>query len=244
MKIGAWLVALLMAAAASAQTVYESKSGQGRVFSDRPMTGGRAVDLPPLNVIESVPASPPSAGASAADAAVNGRAPMDRAPEYRRFVIVFPEQGGSVAANNASFEVRLASEPALHLAQGHAFLLRLNGRQVPGRYTGTELMIPPEVFDAIPPSGVQRQLLEAMIVDGSGRILATATPVEFQTRFVTILQNPHRGVNQQPYQRPMQGVPVVPNALNPPVPSAKPVERPAREAAPSGGRPVNRTKDQ
>lgn len=228
------LMALLLTLPAGAQTVYESKGEHGRVFSDRPTTGARAVELKPLNVVEPVPVASetePGRGERPTQGKRSGgtdarAAAADRGTDYRRFAIVFPEQGGTVAANNASFEVRLSSDPSLQIAQGHVFVLRLNGRPVPGRFAGTELMIPPETFDNVAPSGVQRQMLEAFIVDGSGRSIATATPVEFQMRFVTILQNPN--LRPQPYGQPY--VQPTPRPVPLPAPNRpQNSERPARE---------------
>ena len=43
---------LLGAAAAHAQTVYQSRGANGPVFSDKPQPGAKAIQLKPLNVIE------------------------------------------------------------------------------------------------------------------------------------------------------------------------------------------------
>lgn len=166
------------------QTVYESRGAQGKVYSDRPSPGSKAVDLRPLNVIEPVPVSPAAPSPPAGGAAE--KAP----PAYRTLTVVFPEAGGSVAANHATFEVRVAVDPPLQVGKGHAFALRLDGRPVPGRYTATEMMIPPEFFGDVAPAGVQRHVIEASIVDDGGRVLLVSPPVEFQTRFVTVLQRP------------------------------------------------------
>lgn len=109
----------------------------------------RAVALPPINVAPSPPAAvtpalPPGAGESppAREAAP---------PPYRNLVIVWPEDEGSVLANDAIFEVRLAVEPPLRLGDEHAFAVRINGRAVEQRFTASEFMIPPEFWgDALP----------------------------------------------------------------------------------------------
>jgi hypothetical protein len=181
------LLASMSSAAVIAQTVYESKGGQGKVYSDRPLPGGKPVDLRPLNVIEPVPVPP--ANASPVPAADSS--PAKLATPYRSLTVVFPEPGGSVAANNATFEVRLAVDPPLLVEKGHAFALRLDGRPVPGRYTATEMMVPPEFFGNVAPAGVQRHVLEASIIDAGGQTVMQAAPIDFQTRFVTVLQRPH-----------------------------------------------------
>lgn len=215
------ILALCLSALAPAQTVYESKGGQGKVYSDRPTPGARAVELRPLTVVEPVPVAPAAAAEPARD---GGRQRQAAAPPtYQSLRVVFPEEGGSVAANNASFEVRLAVDPPLRVEQGHAFALRLDGRPVPGRFTATEIMVPPEFFGNIPPSGVQRHVLEASIVDAGGQTLLTAPPVDFQTRFVTVLQRPH-GLRPRPAPPPAPVQPPAP-ALEPAPPAGRRLDR-------------------
>lgn len=199
---------VLLIGTAVAQTVYESKSGQGKVYSDRPLPGGKPVDLKPLNVIEATPVAPAAPKAAAEDAKP---AVSAAATAYRSLTVVFPEAGGSVAANNATFEVRVSIDPPLQIAKGHAFSLRLDGRPVPGRYTATEMMVPPEFFGDVAPAGVQQHVLEVSVVDAQGGSLLTAAPVSFQTRFVNVLQRPHQpgqvpggiGTLPQPPQKPL-----------------------------------------
>lgn len=223
------LLLLILAAPglALAQTVYESKSGQGKVYSDRPAPGAKAIELRPLTVIEPIPVAPAAAEA----AQDSGGRPRQEAPApaYRSLRVVFPEAGGSVAANNATFEVRLAVDPPLQVAKGHAFVFRLDGRPVPGRFTATEIMIPPEFFGEVAPSGVQRHVLEASIVDAGGQSLLSAPAVDFQTRYVTVLQRPH-GFPPRPVPAPQPPVP--PKA---PLQKAPAVEPPA-ERRPDGRR--------
>lgn len=184
------LLALTFAAAAPAQTVYETRGATGKVYSDRPLPGSKAVDLKPLTVIEPLPVEAPAARPQEATASVPG-------PAYRSLAIVFPEQNGSVAANTGSFEVRVTLDPPLRIASGHAFVLRLDGRNVPGRHTVSEMTVPPEFFGDVVPAGVQAHVVEASVVDLQGAVLIAAEPVSFQTRFVTLLQRP-RIVPKQP----------------------------------------------
>ena len=175
-----------------AQTVYESKSGQGKVYSDRPLPGSKAVELRPLNVVEPVPVPPaPSAGEASREAGAPRQDASGAGASYQSLRVLFPEEGGSVVANDATFEVRLAAEPRLRVERGHAFVLRLNGRTVPGRFTATEIMVPPEFFEVGELANVQRHVLQASIVDASGQILLNAPPVDFQSRFMNVLQRPH-----------------------------------------------------
>ena len=213
---------LLLASVVMAQTVYESTSGQGRVYSDRPTTGSKPLELRPLNVIEPTHVAPASPKAAAPEE------PKTVAPAlaYRSLTVVFPEQGGSVASNTATFEVRVSIDPPLQIGKGHAFLLRFDGRTVGIRYTSTEMMVPPEFFGEAIPAGAQRHLLEVSVVDGQGGAVFAATPVDFQTRFVTTLQRPH-----QP--RPL--LPVTPPR---PVPKPLPAPAPFSEPAPDNRQPV------
>jgi hypothetical protein len=183
-----------------AQTVYEAPSGKGKIYSDQPIPGGKPVVLRPLTVIESPPVAAP-APASTAAAADNAK-PDSAASAYRSLAVVFPEANGSVAANNATFEVRVSIDPPLQVVRGHAFALRLDGRNVPGRYTATEMMVPPEFFGNVAPAGVQQHVLEASVVDAQGGMLIAAPPVSFQTRFVTVLQRPH-SLQRQPRATPV-----------------------------------------
>ena len=188
---------------AAAQTVYESKSGQGRVFSDRPEPGARPIEMRPLNVVEPIKGSAAAAPAGDKDGK-DGKEKSGKevAPSYRSFAVVFPEADGSVAINNGTFQINLRSDPPLQIGQGHAFTVRLNGRQVPGRYTATEFMVPQEFFgDAVPAVSVQRFQLDASIVDATGATVTTAAPVQFNGRYVTILQNPaYRQQQLYPYK--------------------------------------------
>ena len=192
------LVALALAfvwpvSAAWAQSVYKTPGGSGQapVFSDKPLPGAREVSLPPLNVIESAePKTAPTTRGHSDQGGEKGSVAGESVPTYRSFSVVFPENEGSVVANTAVFEVRLAVEPALQLGAGHAFVVSLNGRPVGQRFTATEFMIPPEFWgDTLPPPN-QRMQLDAAIVDRDGRVLRQALPVSFFMRHATRLQHP------------------------------------------------------
>ena len=187
------------AAAAWAQGVYKTPGapGQAPVFSDKPLPGAREVSLPPLNVIES-----PSETQAVPTKGVPGESRpathAPAAPAYRRLAIVFPENDGSVVANTAVFEVRLAVDPVLQIGAGHAFTVSLNGQGVGRRFTATEFMIPPEFWgDTLPPPN-QRMQLDAAIVDREGKVLLQAAPVSFYLRHASRLLRP-----QQPLPLPL-----------------------------------------
>lgn len=171
------------AAQAQAQTVYEMRGPNGPVYSDKPMPGARAIELPPLNVLDSKSASPahlpPSPPATPTRKPESGKA---IASGYRSFAIAAPENNGSIVAPAAVFEVRLELDPALLLGEGHAFTVSLNGKPVGQRFTASEFMIPPEFWgDTLPPPN-QRYQLSARIVDREGATLKEAVPVVFTLR--------------------------------------------------------------
>ena len=198
---------------AFAQTVYETRGANGPVFSDKPQPGARAIELRPLNVIEKekltgnnasekdVP--PPAPSKATGGKTGNEKAVGDKESSqvYRSFAIVFPENDGSILANTAVFEVRVAVDPALRLDEGHAFSVRVNGQPVAQRFTATEFTIPPEFWgDQMPPPN-QRLQLGAAIVDRNGVVLKEATPIQFQLRYATLLQRPHP-LRPQPHSEP------------------------------------------
>ena len=203
-----------------AQGVFVTRGENGPVFSDKPQPGAKEVALPPLNVM--TPPPEVRSGAKPPPAAGEGSSAAAPAPAYRAFSIVAPENDGSVVANTAVFEVRLAVDPPLQLGERHAFMVSINGRPVAQRFTATEFMIPPEFWgDTLPPPN-QRIQLDASVVDGEGQVLRQAAPVRFYMRHATLLNRP----------RP----PLPPQVVPPPLPP-KPMPRPSTtglEAVPAG----------
>lgn len=187
-----WILVILLlpGAALQAQGVYVSPGANGPVFSDKPQPGAREVTLPPLNVVAppprpvASPAAQEGAKDEVKDGAKDAARPAAALFAYRAFSIVQPENEGSVLANTALFEVRVAVDPPLQLGEGHAFAVSIDGRRVGQRFTANEFMIPPEFWgDVVPPPG-QRLQLDAAIVDGDGRELRKADPVSFFMRYV------------------------------------------------------------
>ena len=183
---------LVFAVVAQAQDIYVIDGKNGPQYSNRPQPGAREVALPPINV-----AVPPET-TTPKSPAVAGETPATRdaaPPAYRTFAIVWPENDGSVLANTAVFEVRLAVDPPLRLGDGHAFMVRINGRTVEQRFTASEFMIPPEFWgDALPPPN-QLMQLDARIVDADGREIVGTTPVRFYLRHATLRKSPPRPVH-------------------------------------------------
>ena len=187
-----------LSAQAQTQTVYEVRGPNGPLYSDKPMPGARAIELPPLNVVDfksaaaiNAVAIPSAAPASAVIPANPTTSATQRKPEsskaiitgYRSFAIVAPENNAIIIAPAAVFEVRLALEPALLLGEGHAFTVSINGKALGQRFTATEFMIPAEFWgDTLPPPN-QRYQLSARIVDRDGTTLKEATPAVFTLRY-------------------------------------------------------------
>jgi hypothetical protein len=185
---------LLQSGAVPAQGVYMTRGEKGPIFSDKPAPGAREVTLQPLTVVAPPKESGPTASATSSAAINDSQKPETAAATYRSFSVVSPENGGSVAANTAFFEVRVAVDPALQLGERHAFAGSINGRPVNQRFTATEFTIPPEFWgDALAQAGQSMQL-DASIVDGSGQGLKKTAPVRFYLRYVTILNNPNHRV--------------------------------------------------
>lgn len=174
-------VAAALALPVLAQTVYETRGANGPVFSDKPQAGAKAVDLKPLNVIDS-----PAPGAAPAAAQRKAEGGKEAAVGYRSFAIVFPEKEGSVVANTAVFDVRVAVEPALQLGEGHAINVSINGKPVGKRFTATEFMIPAEFWGDQLPEPNQRHQVDASIVDRAGAVLKNAAPVQFYLRHASV----------------------------------------------------------
>lgn len=183
-KLFAFIVLMATGATVLAQAVYVTPGASGPVFSDKPQAGSKEVTLKPLNVIQPVEIAP---AAKTAPEAKGARAEQESpALVYRSVAIVSPEDNGSVAGDSSVFEVRLAADPPLLLGDGHAFVVRINGRFVERRFTSTEFIIPPEFWpDGYVPANQSMQI-EASIVDGVGQVLMRSAPVVFHTRQLAV----------------------------------------------------------
>jgi hypothetical protein len=198
---------LLPAAALHAQGVYVTPGAQGPMFSDRPQPGAREISLPPLTIVEPPPEAKAAPTTAGADDGANG-ANSAAAPAYRSFKIVSPENDGSVLANTAIFEVRLAVDPPLQFGVGHFYSVSINGRPVGQRFTANEFMIPPEFWgDTLPPANQSMQL-DASILDLNGQVLRKAAPVRFQMRQANVFNQP----KPHPHPQPLPGKPAAPRA--------------------------------
>ena len=183
-----------------AQGVFVTPGKNGPVFSNLPQAGAREVQLKPLNVIEplEVPDAAPAFETSpkASENAETGD--HNAASFYTSFFVVYPENNGAVAASTAAFDIHLALDPPLQLGQQHAFVVAINGRSVAQRFTTTEFMIPPEFWnDRLPPDNQLLQL-DASIVDGDGRLIKRAEPVQFLLRRLAFAPSPRPRVRRPP----------------------------------------------
>lgn len=213
--------ACLLGAVAKAQGVYVTPGANGPVFSDKPQSGAKQVPLQPLNVVAPPPKKAAGTPSSAATAYPASKQDVP-ATDYRNFSIVSPEDGGSVAANTALFEVRLAIDPPLQLGEGHAFAVSINGQPVGMRFTATEFTIPPEFWgDTLPPANQSMQV-DAYVLDRNGRVVKQAVPVRFFMRYVQF---------QHKYPAPRL------------VPGTRPSTKPAPSKAPYDPRSVGESKN-
>ena len=196
---------VFLSAQAQTQTVYEVRGPNGPVYSDQPMPGARAIELPPLNVMDFKSAAPTPFPSAVQLKAESGKAAKTAiATGYRSFAIVQPEHNGSVVAPSGVFEVRLALDPDLLLGEGHAFAISLNGKPVAQRFTATEFTLPAEFWgEALPPPN-QRFQLTARVVDQAGATLKEATPVVFTLRYAAVRLIPS---NPSPSVRPAAPMP-------------------------------------
>lgn len=189
------LMAMAYGAQALSQGVYVIEGPNGPVFSDKPQAGAKEVTLKPLTVMPAAPdpkPAPPPLPLPTPVAPEKGNVPEAAVAGYRSFSVVFPENNGSVVANTAVFEVRVAVDPPLQLAEQHSIVVRINGQIVGQRYTATEFMIPPDFWgDNLPPANQSMQL-DASIIDANGQVIKKAAPVRFYLRYPSMINRPQR----------------------------------------------------
>jgi hypothetical protein len=178
------------------QEVYVTPGKNGPVFSDKPEAGSEEVNLRPLTVIPAPPRPAPAdetarTAPGESDARREERHPRETTVPYRNLQVVAPADGGSVAGDTSFLKVRLAVDPPLQLADGHAFIVSINGRSVNQRFTATDFVIPPEFWPEgyLPANhGVQ---LDVAVIDGNGQVVMRAPPVHFRSRPVMFLRQPY-----------------------------------------------------
>ncbi|MCB1802955.1 MAG: DUF4124 domain-containing protein [Gammaproteobacteria bacterium] len=102
----------------------------------------------------------------------NAQGSVIKFQRYRSISITTPPSGGVVRSNQGDVSVVVALDPDLQ--PGHLLNLTLDGRPVKGSFDGL----------AIDVTGVDRgtHTLRASIVDASGRVLISSSPVRFTLR--------------------------------------------------------------
>ena len=160
-----------------AQTVYESKDKAGPVFTDRPSPGGKALDLPPPNVIQT-PALPKQ-----------GAAPAPAPAPYASLAIASLENEGTIHSNTGDFTIRVRSAPALRAAAGDRIRVKFDGALLASKYSTGTVNIRATDWPAAADENAQHTL-QVAIVDRKGNTLIESAPVRFYVRRATA---GHRG---------------------------------------------------
>lgn len=226
---------------AQGQEVYVTPGKNGPVFSDKPQADSREVKLQPLTVIPAPPrnasADEAATGPDGLDARREERDSREAAAPYRKLEIVAPADGASVAGDTSFLEVRLAVDPPLRLADGHAFIAYIDGRSVDRRFTTTDFVIPPDFWPEgyLPANrGVQ---LDVAVIDGNDQVVMRAPAAHFRSRQVVFLPQPYA---PPPWGHPLPP-PLRPGMHPPPHPGARPPARPGmRPPMRPGARPAGR----
>jgi Domain of unknown function (DUF4124) len=173
----ALLLLLAVACAAHAETVYKIVQPDGTVvYSDQPAPGAQKLDVKPIQTYQPPALPDTSAGAAASPAKAGAKTPFDG---YTKFVISSPVPDATVRDNNGVVAVTLQIEPALQ--PGHKVEIRLDGKAIgTGRSTSVTL------------TSVDRgtHTVDAVVMDASGKTLATTPPVTFHLHRATALLSP------------------------------------------------------
>ena len=165
------LVALALAIgpalAAAQSTVYESKDKAGPVFSDRPSTDAKPVELGPANVIQTTPVPQQATPAAAAT------------PNYTALSISSPENGGTIDTNTGAFDVSVQLQPALRSASGDRIMVRLDGRPLKRRFSSVKFGVTEADWQSAANADNVEHTLQAVVVDKGGAVLIESAPVKF-----------------------------------------------------------------
>jgi len=160
----------LLPALATAQTIYECPGTGGPVFTNTPCAGGKQLDLPPPNVIDTATSPQPQAADIVAQA-------------YSAFSILSPEEAGTVHTNTGRFQVALTLTPGLQ--DGNGISVSLDGTQLPTLRYSLHFDITQEEWESAATANVQH-VLQAAVLDRSGNLLIAATQVQFYVRRAVI----------------------------------------------------------
>ena len=160
------LGALLLAApfAAHAAKIYKWTDAQGNViYTDTPLPG--AVELHTPTEPAGVVPVPPGERTEPKERAAGPAA------AYDALTVMAPADGEVLQNTEGWVDVSLSIAPALRVADGHAFRLRLDGQTLDARYPGGKIAL----------SNIPRgeHTLEAEVVDRAGAVLVTSAAVDF-----------------------------------------------------------------
>ena len=172
MKFNAlFLLGFLLPVTGSGQAaVYECQDQSGPVFSDTPCPDAKVISLPPPNVVDTDTSTPQP----------------DSQPEgavYTAFSILQPEDQGSVHTNTGRFSVNLSLTPGLQ--DGNAVSVSLDGTPLPALRTALHFDITQDEWQGAATAATSHTLT-ATVVDQSGNLLITASPVQFYVHRSTV----------------------------------------------------------
>lgn len=170
-------IAMLLSVAAGvacAQTVYESRDKAGPVFSDKPSAGSTPVTPSPPNVVSMpVPQVPAPAVA-----------PAVAPPPYKSLVFVSIGEGGTIHTNTGAFEFTVRAVPALRSTD--RYRIQLDGRELPGRYRGTNLRVSEADWRSAARDQDVQHALQVGIVDADGNVLIVSDAISFFAHRATV----------------------------------------------------------
>ncbi len=178
-RLIAGALAAVLCSFAAAQTVYESKDKSGApVFSDDPALGGKAVDLPPPNVVKQQP--------------VPKLAPLPAAPfAYRSISIALPEGGDTVHSNTGGFGATVKLSPALRARLGDRIRVNLDGNTLRATYASRKIAITDADWQAAATSNNVQHTLQATVVDSTGAVMIESAPLPFYVHRATVHRSTH-----------------------------------------------------
>ncbi|MBP6777900.1 MAG: hypothetical protein KA151_11685 [Piscinibacter sp.] len=173
---GSTIAALLAVAAGAAgaqTTVYESRDKAGPVFSDKPTAGSTPVTTSPPNVVSMpVPAQAPAPASAPA------------AAPYKSLVFVSLGDGGTIHSNTGAFEFSVRVVPALRATD--RLRIQLDGRELPGRYRGTNLRVSEADWRSAARDDSAEHTLQVGIVDEQGKVLIVSGAISFFAHRATV----------------------------------------------------------
>ena len=172
MRALAVIACVLAAGALPAATVYKNVQPDGTViYSDIPSAGAEEIDLPEIQFY-TAPRLDTDLGSD--DAA--GQAAEQDSEGYDTFAIASPENDATLRDNAGNVSISLEIQPALRA--GHQIDIRLDGTSI-GRGSGTSVAL----------TNVDRgtHTVQALVLDGDGREVASTGSVTFHLRRATKL---------------------------------------------------------